>query len=302
MLMAMASRGLETEIDRLYQLPLAEFTAARNALAKQTGGSEAARIKGLTKPPLTAWAVNQLYWQHGDVWNDLIAAAENARKVHRAVLAGRSADVRAAGKVHEEAVERALKTTLALLAKEDHPATDATRHAVATTLRSLPGAEPPGRLTGALQPAGFEMLSGLPIAAGPSRAPRPAPEPPASKKSAAAPEPKVDAKALTKARHDAASTARALRDAETAARREEFERVRTEREEKRAEEAVDKARDAVARAEAELESAQRAVQEARQARKAAAKRASDAQETLVDARDRAEAAATALTTLEGGRR
>ena len=297
----MASRGLEAGIDRLYQLPLGEFTAARNALAKEATGGEAARIKKLAKPPITAWAVNQLYWHHGDVWNDLIAAAENARKVHRAVLAGRSGDVRAAGKVHEEAVERALKTTLALLAKADSPATDATKHAIATTLRAVPGDEPPGRMTRALQPAGFEMLSGLPIAPGPPRSARPAPEPPAAKKSAAAPEPKVDARALTKARHEAASTARALRDAETAARREEFERVRTEREEKRADEAVDKARDAVARAEAELESAQRAAQEARQARKAAAKRASDAQTTLVDARDRAEAAASALTTLEGGR-
>lgn len=299
--MTLASRELESEIDRLYQLPLSEFTAARNALAKKAGGSDAARIKTLAKPPVAAWAVNQLYWQHGDVWNDLIAAAENARKVHRAVLAGRSGDVRAAGKVHEEAVERALKTTMSLLAKTEHPATDATRHAVATTLRALPGNEAPGRLTQSLQPAGFEMLSGLPIAPGPPRAPRPAPEPPAAKKAGAPPAPKVDAKALTKARHDAASTARALRDAETAARREEFERVRTEKEEKRAEEAVDKAREAVARAEADLESAQRAAQQAMQMRKAAAKRAGDAQEALADARDRAEAAAAALDALENGR-
>jgi hypothetical protein len=297
----MASRGLEQEIDRLYQLPLAEFTAARNALAKQTGGGEAARIRALTKPPITAWAVNQLYWQHGEVWNDLIAAAENARKMHRAVLAGRSGDVRAAGKVHEEAVERALKTTLSLLEHADSPATDATRHAIATTLRALPADEPPGRLTKALQPAGFELLSSVPLAPGPARPARPAPEPVAAKKAGAGAAPKVDAKALTKARHDAASTARALREAETAARREEFERVRTEREEKRAAEAVDKAREALARAEAELESAEAAAQQAAQMRKAAAKRAAETQEGLTEARDRAEAAAAELTAVEGGR-
>ena len=84
----MASRTLETEIDRLYQLPVEEFTPARNALAKSSAG-DAARIRALHKPPIAAWAVNQLYWQHGDVWNELIAAAENARKAHRAVLAGR---------------------------------------------------------------------------------------------------------------------------------------------------------------------------------------------------------------------
>jgi hypothetical protein len=297
----MASRGIEEEIDRLYQLPLADFTAARNALARQAGGAEAARIKALTKPPITAWAVNQLYWQHGDVWNDLVAAAENARKAHRAVLAGRSGDVRAAGKVHEEAVERALKSTMGLLAKAGHPATDATRHAIATTLRALPGEDAPGRLSHALQPAGFELLSSMPIAAGPAKPARPAPEPPAAKKLAGS-APKVDAKALTKARHDAASTARALREAETAARREEFEKVRTEREEKRAADAVEKAREAVARAEADLEEAQTAAQQATQLRKASAKRAGEAQDALEKARDRAEAAAAELTALEGGRK
>ena len=39
----MAPRPLDSEIDRLYQLPLDEFTSARNALAK-TSGSDAARI------------------------------------------------------------------------------------------------------------------------------------------------------------------------------------------------------------------------------------------------------------------
>ena len=49
--------------------PLAEFTAARNALAGTTeeGGDrteEAERVKALPKPSLSAWAVNQLYWHH----------------------------------------------------------------------------------------------------------------------------------------------------------------------------------------------------------------------------------------------
>ena len=296
----MAARTLETEIDKLYQLPLEEFTPARNALAKGAGG-DAARIRGLTKPPIAAWAVNQLYWQHGNVWNDLIAASENARKAHRAMLAGRGGDVRAAGKVHDDGVEQALKATLALLAAAHHPATDATKHAIATTLRALPADEPPGRLTRALQPAGFEMLSGFQVAAGPARPSRPAPEREEPKAKGSAPSPKVDAKALTKAKHDAASTARALRDAETAARREEFEKVRTEREEKRAAETVEKAREAVARAESELEEAEAAAKKAVEMRKAAAKRAVAAQDEFSVARDRAESAAADLTAIEKGR-
>src|SRR3954451_19713893 len=67
MLDSMASKGLEQEIERLYQLPLEEFTPARNALAK--GSTEAARIRALAKPPIGAWAVNQLYWTDPDTWN-----------------------------------------------------------------------------------------------------------------------------------------------------------------------------------------------------------------------------------------
>lgn len=297
----MGSRALETEIDELYRLPLEEFTPARNALAKGAG-AEASRIRSLTKPPIAAWAVNQLYWQHGDVWNNLIAAADNARKAHRAVLAGRGGDVRAAGKVHEEAVENALKTTLALLASARHPATDATRHAIGTTLRALPAEEPPGRLTSALQPAGFAMLSGFQVAAGPARASKPAPEPPAAKAAGSAPASKVNAKALTRAKHQAAATAQALRDAENAARREEFEKVRTEREEKRAAEAVEKAREAVARADAELEQAETAAKKAIELRRAAAKRAVAAQNAVSEARDLAQSAAADLTAIEKGRR
>lgn len=301
MLWAMPSRALESEIDRLYQLPLEEFTPARNALAKKSG-SEGSAIKALGKPPIAAWAVNQLYWQQGDLWNELIAAAENARKAHRAVLAGRSGDVRAAGKVHDDAVEKALKGTLALLAAAKHPATDATKHAIATTLRALPADAPPGRLTQPLQPAGFEMLAGFQVAPGPARPARPTPDrpTPAARASTPAP-PKVDAKVLTRARHEAASSARALLDAETAAKREAFERARTEREAQRAAEAVDKAREAVARAEAELEEAEAAAAKAAEMRKAASKRAAEAQSAIAAARERAESAAAELSALEKGR-
>ena len=58
----MARRPLDDQIDRLYQLPLDEFTSARNALAKEAG-PEAAAIKRLEKPNTAAWAINQLFWK-----------------------------------------------------------------------------------------------------------------------------------------------------------------------------------------------------------------------------------------------
>ena len=266
----MAARALEAEIDRLYQLPLEEFTAARNALAKGAG-SEGARIRALAKPPIAAWAVNQLHWKHPDTWHALMAAGENAQKAHRAVLAGKSADVRAASKVHEDAVEKALRATLAILKDADHEAADATKHAIGTTLRALPGEETPGRFTRTLQPAGFGMLTGLSIAAGPAKPLTPL------KPAIVAEKPKVDVKALTRARQAAAEAARVLRDTENALRRDEFEKVRTEREEQRAIEAAEKAT---------------------QLREAAAEKAEESRRALSTARSRAEGAAEALKGLE----
>src|SRR4051812_30756452 len=203
----MASRALDEKIDHLYQLPLEEFTAARNALAKDAG-ADAARVRALTKPPIAAWAVNQLHWRDADTWNALIEASENARRAHKAVLSGRGGDVRAATSVHEEAADAALKKTLALLADAGHPVTDATRQAIATTIRALPGDEPPGRLTRVLQPGGFEMLAGLSVAAGAGKPATKVPAKPAPRSvapvkgaiSAKASTSKVDAKALTRAR------------------------------------------------------------------------------------------------------
>jgi hypothetical protein len=104
----MDQRALEREIDQLYQLPPGEFTAARNALAKRAGNG-AASVRALAKPSIAAWAINQLYWQRRDTWDALIAAAEEARRAHKSVLSGRAADIRAAGKVHEDAIESALR-------------------------------------------------------------------------------------------------------------------------------------------------------------------------------------------------
>jgi hypothetical protein len=292
----MAPRALESEIDRLYQLPLDEFTAARNALAK-TAGADAARVRALVKPPIAAWAVNQLYWKKRNVWDSLIAAAENARRANKAVLAGRGGDIRAAGKVHDDAAEAAVKSTLALLEEANHPVTDATRQAISTTIRALPGSEPPGRLTKTVQPGGFEMLAGLSVAAGSPKAAKPAPTHSAAPSSARAAS-KADAKALVRGREALEAANGAVRDAEHAAKREEFAIAKATRDQDRASKAVDDARAALEQAQTDLDRAEASVKAAAKEREAAEHRRRDAERELAEARRRAEAAARELKKIE----
>ena len=55
-------------MDALFKLPLAEFTGARNDLAarlKREGrANDSNFVKALAKPSISAWAVNQLHWNH----------------------------------------------------------------------------------------------------------------------------------------------------------------------------------------------------------------------------------------------
>jgi hypothetical protein len=264
----MPRSDIDREIDKLYQLPLDEFTAARNALAKQGGGA-AGDVKSLQKPPVAAWAVNQLYWERRAAYDALVEAAETLRAAHKAVLSGKGADLRAAGKEHEEALEAALKAALALLQESGNPATDATKQAIATTLRGLPADEPPGRLSRVLQPGGFEMLAGIPVREAPPSKGRAA----GREKAASAARPERDtekstaaeSKALARAREAVTTATRELKLAEHAAKREEFEAARAARE-------VEKCTRAVEAAQADLESAQRALDEAEREAEAASRK------------------------------
>ena len=70
----------DERVDRLYALPLDEFTAERNALAKELrkeGDRDSAdAVKALKKPSVEAWTVNQLARQHGDEVARLVELGE----------------------------------------------------------------------------------------------------------------------------------------------------------------------------------------------------------------------------------
>ena len=151
---------IDDQIERLYQLPLEEFTAARNALAKE---AKRPTIKDLEKPNIAAWAVNQLYWRHRAVYDRLVKASEQLRAEHRKLLTGKSSDIRDAEKTHRDAVRDASDHIKTLLTEGGHATSDQTITAVQETLEALPSSDPAGRLVRPLKPLGFEALSGVSI-------------------------------------------------------------------------------------------------------------------------------------------
>lgn len=291
------TRTLDDRIDRLYQLPLDEFTSARNALAKELAaeGGPASDVKKLTKPPAAAWAINQVHWSRRAVFDAFLASASALRDAHADMLAGKRADLRAAGAAHEESLEAVLKAALAALKDAGHPPTDATKQAIATTLRALPGAnERPGRLATLLQPRGFEMLAGMPAAPAAKPAPRP-PSKPATKEPASKDE-KADARAraaeraraLAKARDALADATKTEKAAAQAVRQEEFEAARSHREVERAQARLADARAALDAAQQAVDDAEQEVSEAAKTRDATARRVRDASDALARARVRSQ--------------
>jgi hypothetical protein len=83
---------LDDRIDRLYGLPLEEFTPARNELAKdlRAGGDRetADRVKRLKKPSAAAWAVNQVARSLPRETKALLSAGKRLRDVHERLAAG----------------------------------------------------------------------------------------------------------------------------------------------------------------------------------------------------------------------
>jgi hypothetical protein len=291
---------LAGQIDGLYQLPLDEFTAARNALAKEAGAA-GAEIRALQKPPLAAWAINQVYWRGRPTFHAFNASAAALRAAHSGVVSGKRADLRAAGKAHEEALEAVAKAALAILRDAGQPATDATKQAILTTLRALPASsDPPGRLTQVLQPTGFELLAGL--SAAPAVTPaRSAPGASKTSNAVAAPTTRnaAQTKALAKAKEAVDAAVRAERAADEKARREEFEAARATREAERAVNALAKARDALEAAQEAVDTAEREAEAATRKKDGAARRVRETADALAAAKVRTQAAQATFQSRSG---
>jgi DNA-binding phage protein len=135
--------------DRLYGLPIEEFTSARNDAAAELRNAgrrdEADEVKALRKPTAAAAAVNRLVREHGDRVEEYLAAAAALRD---AQFAGKG-DVAAATKLERETLDRLVDLASAEVRQTLQAA--AVDDAAAEELRR-------GRLERELEPRGFGTL------------------------------------------------------------------------------------------------------------------------------------------------
>jgi hypothetical protein len=163
---------LEREIDRLYALPLDEFTSARNELArrlKTDGEKDAAEeVTALVKPSVPVWTINQLARQDKPAMKALLDAAAKLRKAQERALAGGDSDaLRTAQAQERDAVRDLTLRAGAILEDAGRPASRAVLERVRSTLGAAALAEPTraalkaGRLTDEVEMSGFDVLAGI---------------------------------------------------------------------------------------------------------------------------------------------
>lgn len=98
------------ERQKLYGLPLNEFTAARNARAKKLKQDDpelAAAVAALPKPSVAAAALNELVREDPSEVRALIQSGKRLRQAQEAAVAGKKgADLHAAIQEHRAAIDR----------------------------------------------------------------------------------------------------------------------------------------------------------------------------------------------------
>lgn len=199
-------------VETLFRAALSEFVAERKRLAaelKAAGDKEpAAKLGQLTRPSVSAWAVNQLWWHERAAFEALLQAAALVK----------SGD-RDASKQHREALAELRQRAAALLEQAGNAASEGTLRRIVTTLSALAAAggfapDPNGALVADRDPPGFETF-----VASADAAPR------ADSPTAAS---AVTANAAAEAERAAETERRRAEEAERERRRAERERLSTE--------------------------------------------------------------------------
>ena len=252
------SMGVESELDRLFGLPLGEFTPARNDLVKRLKAEQATDdaelVRALQKPTVPVWTVNQLSRVDRAGIRALLDAGKELRDAQQRLLHGGDAGgaLRQAAARERRAVERLTERARAVLDAAKRPATAAVLDRIGTTLRAAAVTDDgrelleAGRLTAELEPPGFEAFgpgAGQPV-------PRRKPQPPRQ------------GDELAKRRRQREERQRRRRELQAAARAAERSARDAEREADRAEAAAAKARRVADQARADADTAAAALDDA----------------------------------------
>ena len=253
-----AETDFEREIDRLYELPLGEFTAARDGAVKQLRAEGrrdlADQVKQLRKPAVAVWIVNRLAHERALDVQRLLKAGEALTKSQVEAARGNAPERFTQARREEQRALERLADAARELAEREALGASGIERAIQTLRAASLTAEgrkllKRGRLTEELEPPGFDALS-----TAPRRRTRPAK--PTERKN----DPEKRRRVLKEARERVGQLRSKERDLVKAARAAQREAERAEREaaaaRKRAEDAEAKAAAAAqerAGAESELE-------------------------------------------------
>jgi hypothetical protein len=230
--------------DRLFEVPLDEFVAARDQLArelrKEGKDEQAAEVAALRKPTVPVWAVNQLARRRRRDVDLLLDAGHRLRAAQAEADPERAREAFANARDAEREAMQRLRAGAEELLAERGGASDAMVERVLATLRAAAVAEEGrellarGRLTEELQTTGFEVAASL--------VPK--------RKATPAKRPKLDAARadLEQARKREREATRRLQAAKRRAEEAEAELEKARREAEEASSAVSAAEEALERA------------------------------------------------------
>jgi hypothetical protein len=215
----MATDALTTAADELYDLVPEEFTAARNARAKELKADDrelADQVSQLKKPSPAAWIVNRLVREHVDEVEELLDLGVELRE---AQAAGDGKALTKIGSERRKLVSALLQQATELADAAGRSPSRAVLDEVEQTLiagtvdEAADAAVRSGRLVRSLQAVGFEEVDVDGAVAGEASTRRPA-----KRREAATPKRKVGVRA-GKSEEDREAAARAEREERDAAAR-----------------------------------------------------------------------------------
>jgi hypothetical protein len=134
--------SVPAEADALYGLPAGEFTAARDALARELKAAgrsdEGAAVKALRRPSAAAAAVNRAVRGHRSAVQELLAAGANMRRAQERLIAGEGdrAVLREASEHLRTAVSELTRLAAASADESGTPLSPATLDRVRETLQA----------------------------------------------------------------------------------------------------------------------------------------------------------------------